>query len=58
MEWEPVAGSLVEAGLALPGRWEQEYRPRAHEITAFWTDVADLAAYEAVNLDSDRWADL
>ncbi|MFL5796851.1 MAG: PEP-utilizing enzyme [Actinomycetota bacterium] len=34
VEWEPVAGTLVEAGLALPERWEREYRPRAHEITA------------------------
>lgn len=30
-------------------------RLRAHQIDAFWTDVADLASYEAVNLDSDRW---
>lgn len=39
-------------------RLAAEGRLRAHEIDAFWTDVADLAAYEAVNLDSDRWADL
>lgn len=31
---------------------------RAHVIEGFWTDVADLAAYEAVNLDAQRWADL
>lgn len=31
---------------------------RAHETAGFWTDVADLAAYEAVNLDAQRWADL
>lgn len=30
---------------------------RAHVIQGFWTDVADLAAYEAVNLDAQRWAD-
>lgn len=30
---------------------------RAHVIEGFWTDVADLAAYEAVNLDAQRWAD-
>jgi NDP-sugar pyrophosphorylase family protein len=29
---------------------------RAHLIDEFWTDVADLADYEAVNLDADRWA--
>lgn len=33
-------------------------RVRAHLIEGFWTDVADLADYEAVNLDSDRWAHL
>lgn len=33
-------------------------RVRAHVMEAFWTDVADLADYEAVNLDSARWADL
>lgn len=33
-------------------------RVRAHVMDAFWTDVADLADYEAVNLDSARWADL
>lgn len=32
-------------------------RVRAHVIDGFWTDVADLAAYEAVNLDAQRWAD-
>jgi len=31
---------------------------RAHFMDGFWTDVADLAAYEAVNLDAQRWADL
>jgi len=31
---------------------------RAHVMEGFWTDVADLAAYEAVNLDAQRWADL
>src|SRR5436190_1707962 len=30
---------------------------RAHVFAGFWTDVADLAAYEAVNLDAQRWAD-
>ena len=33
VDWEPVRGALVEAGLALPERWEREYRGRAHEIT-------------------------
>ena len=33
VEWEPVPGALVEAGLALPERWERVYQPRAHEIT-------------------------
>ena len=32
-------------------------RVRAHVVEGFWTDVADLAAYEAVNLDAQRWAD-
>jgi NDP-mannose synthase len=31
---------------------------RAHIIDEFWTDVADLASYEEVNLDADRWAEL
>jgi NDP-sugar pyrophosphorylase family protein len=31
---------------------------RAHLIDEFWTDVADLADYEAVNLDADRWSEL
>ena len=29
---------------------------RAHVTDAFWTDVADLADYERVELDSERWA--
>ena len=31
---------------------------RAHVLNEAWTDVADLADYEAVNLDSDAWDDL
>jgi len=31
---------------------------RAHLIDEFWTDVADLADYERVNLDADRWSEL
>ena len=30
---------------------------RAHVTTAFWTDVADLADYERIELDSHRWAE-
>jgi NDP-sugar pyrophosphorylase family protein len=30
---------------------------RAHVTTAFWTDVADLADYERIELDSQRWAE-
>ena len=30
---------------------------RAHVTEAFWTDVADLADYERVELDSERWAE-
>ena len=33
-EWEPQDGALRRAALELPGRWEGELRPRAHEITA------------------------
>jgi NDP-sugar pyrophosphorylase family protein len=29
---------------------------RAHLIDEFWTDVADLADYERVNLDAERWS--
>lgn len=32
-------------------------RVRAHLTSAFWTDVADLADYERVELDSSRWAE-
>lgn len=32
-------------------------RVRAHVTDAFWTDVADLADYERVELDSSRWAE-
>ena len=31
---------------------------RSHVIDEFWTDVADLADYERVNVDGDSWADL
>jgi NDP-sugar pyrophosphorylase family protein len=30
---------------------------RAHLIDEFWTDVADLADYERVELESNRWAE-
>lgn len=32
-------------------------RVRGHVMQAFWTDVADLADYERVELDSSRWAE-
>lgn len=32
-------------------------KARAFTITGFWTDVADLAQYEAVNLDAQRWVE-
>jgi len=53
--------SLPEGRCDMPdllNRLASAGRLRAHEMDVFWTDVADLAAYEAVNLDSDRWADL
>lgn len=30
---------------------------RAHVINEFWTDVADLADYERINVDGDAWTD-
>jgi mannose-1-phosphate guanylyltransferase len=30
---------------------------RAHTTVSFWTDVADLADYERVELESNRWAE-
>jgi NDP-sugar pyrophosphorylase family protein len=32
-------------------------RVRAHVTSSFWTDVADLADYERIELDSQRWAE-
>jgi NDP-mannose synthase len=43
---------------ALLNNLAAQQQVRAHVIEGFWTDVADLAAYEAVNLDAQRWADL
>lgn len=42
----------------LLNRLARQGRVRAHLMEVFWTDVADLADYEAVNLDSDRWSHL
>lgn len=30
---------------------------RAHVIDEFWTDLADLADYERINVDGDAWTD-
>src|SRR5262245_33228633 len=34
VEWDPVPGALLAAGRELPGRWDDELRPRSDRITA------------------------
>jgi NDP-sugar pyrophosphorylase family protein len=42
----------------LIGMLAAEGMVRAHLTTEFWTDVADLADYERIHVDADRWAEL